>query len=192
MKLAAVLICVLGMSVAAHGGSVTIATFADPAAGDGSTPLFSYNASTQMLNGGWALDGLNLQTYAATYVDATFTMTPVSVVNAVLPSETQDGTIIFYSAQGTMLMTIDFDSAQLGYTSFGGTEFMNLNDVTFTGPVLPFPVDMESFAFSFANQELVNGDGSFTATAAFTSSALPEPATLMLLLPAAAVLIRRR
>jgi len=52
-----------------------------------------------------------------------------------------------------------------------------------------------SFSFSFVNQMPLNGnpnDG-YTATASFTSSAVPEPATMCLLaLGGLAVLIRRR
>jgi len=169
------------LAASAHGFPTTIATFADPTGSAGEPPVFSFDAVNQLLTGGWAGDGLTLQTYIATYSNATFTMTLVVADSSVLPTQVGGGTIRFYASGGQEVFVIDFDSGDLGPLAFGATEFLNLNVVTFSGAIIPVPYTQESFAFSFANQLLVGEDGSFTATAAFTSSALvPEPGMLTL------------
>jgi hypothetical protein len=55
--------------------------------------------------------------------------------------------------------------------------------VTITGSEIVGSLTDESFAFGFGNQLPLSGDWNkgYTATASFTSSAVPEPATLVLL-----------
>ena len=52
---------------------------------------------------------------------------------------------------------MDFDSALLSIDAFGATEFNALNDVMFSGSILPSPVQAESFSFAFTNQVAVGG-----------------------------------
>lgn len=167
--------------------AITIATFADPAA-DGSTPLFTLSGMT--LTGGWSATGLNLLTPgipAPDFPDAHFTLTPLTVSPS---GVTSGGSILFTDASSAPLFTIMFDSGQLSPIAFGATEFLSLNVVSFSGPIVPPGLNMESFAFSFANQTVT--PLGFTATASFTSSAVPEPASIMLLAGGVASLIRRR
>ncbi len=152
-----------------------IATFEDPASGS-STPLFTFDANLMQLSGGWTLSGLNLEGIGGTLNNVTFTMPPISVTAL---GEVQAGQIEFFLGAESVFL-VEFDSAQLSPTVFGATEFLATNEVVFSGSILPLPVENESFAFAFAN--LVDiGNGGFTATASFTSSAdvIPEPASLM-------------
>jgi hypothetical protein len=162
----------------------TIATFADPAP-DGSMPLFELDGET--LSGGWSSTGLDLLTPISgdEFPDATFTMTDLTVLD---PDEgaLSAGTIAFFDDGGSLILQIDFDSAQL-FAPFGfGASVLVGHDISFSGPIITIPLEEESFAFSFANQ-ITTPDG-FTWTAAFTSSAIPEPGTLMLVVLGAVAL----
>ena len=181
---------VLSVAVAAQADTITVASFADPS-NDSATPLFVYDAGAGTLTGGWSDPGLVLETVSGDFADATFTMDAAPVV---APGTIGAGEILFYDSGDNLLLDITFDSGQMNFIGFGATEFMSLNDVTFSGPILSDPVESESFAFSFANQAPIGSDGSFSATASFTSSALviPEPATLGLLGLAGFALVRRR
>ncbi|MFQ5805650.1 MAG: PEP-CTERM sorting domain-containing protein [Phycisphaerae bacterium] len=155
----------------------TIATFADPAS-DGSTPLFTLSGST--LSGDWSDTGLDLITPISgdEFPDATFTMTDLTVLDP--EGSLSGGTIEFFDNGGSSVLRIDFDAGQL-FSPFGfGASTLVGHNVTFSGPIITIPLVEESFAFSFANQ-VTTPDG-FTWTAAFTSSAIPEPATLTLLI----------
>ncbi len=171
-------------------GTDTIATFDDPAL-DATTPLITYDAGSNTLSGAWNSIGLTLETVSGDYIDATFTLTALP---GGLPGEVGAGEVQFFDSLANPIFNIAFDSGQLNAIGFGATEFLSLNDVTFTGSILIDPVQNESFAFSFANQTPVGNDGSFTATAAFTSSAtvIPEPATLGLLALGAVAFFRKR
>lgn len=172
---------VLGVVGLAGGlaNAATIATFADPSP-DGSTPLFAYDG--QALTGGWALSGLTLQTPGLLAVsdiaDATFTMTPltVQVVNGNFIT-LSGGQIDFFDGN-SLVLSISFSGASLTSPfGFGASEFAG-NNVVFSGPNVPV-LAQEAFAFSFANPQ---GDlNDFTVTSSFTSSAVPEPASLMMI-----------
>ncbi len=165
----------------------TIATFADPAS-DGSTPLFTLSGST--LSGGWSDTGLDLVTPISgdEFPDATFTMTDLTVLDT--EGTLSGGTIEFFDNVGGLILQIGFDSGQL-FAPFGfGASTLVGHNVSFSGPIITFPLEEELFSFSFANQ-ITTPDG-FTWTAAFTSSAIPEPATLTLLVVGALTLGSRR
>jgi hypothetical protein len=59
-------------------------------------------------------------------------------------------------------------------------ELFEAGNVTITGREITGLLTNESFSFSFANHALLPVDDGYTATAAFTSSAVPEPATILL------------
>lgn len=188
MRIAGAVLCVLVVSSTASAETVTIATFDDPSP-NSLNPLFFFNAGTNQLSGGWSFGGLTLETIGGVFENATFAMSAQPGISA---NDVGAGTINFRNSDDDVIFTMDFDSALLSIDAFGATEFKSTNDVTFTGSILSSPVQGESFAFAFANQTSVGG-GSYSATAAFTSSAevIPEPITLVLLLVAAAGPFRR-
>jgi hypothetical protein len=180
-----------GLMLVTSAGADTIATFSDPAS-NGGDYLFELTDST--LRGGWSAPGLDLITpiTVEVYEDATFTMTDLTVDES---GATSGGTIQFFEsagAGGELILQIDFDAAQ-AYPpfGFGATSLIVGQNVSFSGPIITIPLEEESFAFSFANQ--VETPTGYTWTAAFTSSAIPEPGTLMLLgLGSAALAATRR
>ncbi len=156
--------------------AATIATFADPAI-NGTTPLFELDGTS--FTGSWSGTGLTLETPglpAPDFADVTFWMTALTLTG---PWALSGGYIEFLDGL-TVIMRMDFDGASLyAPFGFGATEFLALHDVTFSGTIVTHPLAEESFSFAFANQAAT--PGGFTATASFTSSAIPEPATLALL-----------
>ncbi len=171
----------------AQAGSFTVATFADPAS-DSSTPLFELD--DDQLSGAWNGVGLTLQTPGigdVDYMNAQFQMGAV----AVNPDDsTGPGQIDFFASNSDPLFSIMFQAGTLNAgVGFGATDFV-AQGVTISGPIVPFALMDEAFAFSFANQ-VATPDG-FTATADFTSSATPEPASLTLAIIGGAFVLRRR
>ncbi len=165
----------------------TVATFFDPAP-DGSTPLFTLDGAT--LSGGWSGMGLDLVTpiNSGFYPNATFTMTNLTVLD--LFGTLSGGTIQFKDSIGNPLLRIDFNEAKLFQpVGFGASTFAGEN-VVFSGPIITTPLIEQMFSFSFANQSPAPNGASWTA--AFTSSAVPEPATLILLVIGGLVAARRR
>jgi hypothetical protein len=184
--------------------SLAIATFADPS-GDSNNPLFTVDFINMKLTGGWAdaKTGLTLEIpYSGnTFTDAWFEMTgevtpEVVILNA--SGDTGGGEINFY-ADGTTtnpLITIIFESGYVDSFNFGADEFFGEN-VTISGiGITPGTLSEEEFSFAFANKALLPGSGTFndgfTATASFTSSAVPEPATVCILGLGALSLLSRK
>jgi hypothetical protein len=173
----------------------TVATFADPS-GDSNNPLFTVDFSGGTLNGEWAdgKTGLTLQIpYSGHNIsNAWFKMTEVGITDSY--GDTGSGEIDFY-AHGTTtnpLLTVSFENGYVDYYNFGADEFFGEN-VTISGSEITGMLSEEEFSFTFANKKPLPGSGNgFTATASFTSSAAPEPATICLLGLGALVFPRRR
>lgn len=187
------LLLATGLFVVAPVRADTVATFADPAS-DGTTPLFELDGTTVggTLSGGWSATGLTLEVpmTGGVYSDATFTLTDLTVDSIVGPLRIMSGgTLEFFSSGGAEVLQIDFDEAQLYAPFVFGASDLVANGVTITGPGILTGLIEEQFAFSFANQ--VTTPTGYTWTAAFTSSAIPEPASLALL-GLAVLALRRR
>lgn len=183
------------VAAAASHASFTVATFADPS-NSSTNPLFSFNANTSTLTGGWSGTGLTLQTPGliggGSLNDVKFVMTPITTTN-IGPGVfvTNGGNIKFYTSDiNNPDFTVNFDSAILvNPLNFGTSEFIGSN-VSFTGPNVPSGLSEESFGFTFANQRV--NQGVYTYTAAFTSSAVPEPATMIAIATGIAGVVARR
>jgi hypothetical protein len=166
----------------------TIATFSDPAL-NGLTPLFTVDGA--QITGGWsdAMTGLNLQVVLTgqTYNNAFFTMDPLTLTGGL----TGAGTIKFYGdgeipAQISPLFQIDFDSALASTQGISGDDIINFHGISFSGRAVEGYTFLgnEVFSFSFANLKSLSVTHlAYSATAAFTSSAMaaPEPTTIALL-----------
>lgn len=191
---------------AASVQGVTIATFADPAAGP-STPLFAFNSTTGVLTGQWLgqtnpllLPNLLFQTPGVAafpdFPDARFQMTPVVTTGSFGPVLVMGpGSVSFFDSTNAPLMTISFSGGLLNpATNFGSSDFTGFN-VVFSGPILAgLTLANESFAFSFANAVSTTTPPGYTVTSSFTSSAdiIPAPASVALLGLGGLVAIRRR
>lgn len=177
----------------------TIATFSDPAS-DASTPLMQVDLLNDIITGGWADSqmGLDLEVvYTGNiFEDAFFTMTALTYTGDINGGVTGGGAIKFYKdgdssdVSAVPLVQFDFDSAYISPVTLGSHELF-FENVTITGSEIFTVLAEEAFSFSFANQTMTP-DGGFVATAAMTSSAVPEPATLTLLSMGLLVLRRGR
>jgi hypothetical protein len=172
-----------------QASATTIATFADPAA-SGSTPLFTVNLVNDIITGGWldSQTGLDLIIFGDSgnpFEDAFFTMTDVDYSGGIMGGDTGEGTIKFFAdnqdTSTTPLIQIHFNKGHVTPFSFGAMFYFD--DVTITGSEITGSLTDASFAFGFGNQTPLSGgwNNGYTATASFTSSAVPEPATIILL-----------
>ena len=191
------LVMVAALLAAPAMATNTVATFADPS-GSSNTPLFTVDVTMDKITGGWADSQTGLHLYVpwnnTDYVDAFFTMTDIVYTGDTSGGATGSGIIRFFEdnqdINTTPLVQITFDSGYINPYGFGGMDEFFGNGVVITGSQISGTLSSESFSFSFANQKFVNTG--YTATAAFTSSAIPEPATMALFGLGAAALLRRR
>ncbi len=187
----------------ASGTTITIATFADPAA-DASTPLFTVTfGTTGSVIGGWddSYTGLDLEVplTGGFYQDAFFKMDPLTYNGDSFGGVTGGGAIRFFDDGdnpdiAVPLVSITFRSGQLNPGSFYADDLFHLNNVQITVKDFSQTLIQEQFSFAFANKTIIGGaePTGFHATAAFTSSGVPEPATMILLGLGSLALIRRR
>ncbi|MCK4629100.1 MAG: hypothetical protein KAT56_08845 [Sedimentisphaerales bacterium] len=181
-----------------------VATFADPSL-SGNTPLFEIDFGYPgSLTGGWTDDqtGLNLEIVGVDdpYMDAFFIMPePIVYYGDIRGGSTGPGTIEFYADGDTVmaeaLLKLEFGYASLGTMGVGADSIIFIDNVTISGTAIQSTLEMEEFSFSFANKQPLGGNGwinpsGFTATAAFTSSAVPEPVSLGLLALGSLVFLR--
>lgn len=177
----------------AIAANITVATFADPSPGSGSSLFTAKFGSTKTLTGGWSGGGLTLNVPGHTYNDVKFAMPSISLTPVYTNIYTTgSGTINFFDSDSNPLFVITFDSGMLTPFGFGSNEMLE-NNVTIASDGITGT--QGQFAFAFANLAPLPGGFSkgFTATSSFSASAMiPEPATICLLSLCALSLIRRK
>ncbi|MBW8015550.1 MAG: hypothetical protein FVQ82_05125 [Planctomycetes bacterium] len=177
---------VMAMTVPAFASlaPVTVATFADPS--DGSAEfLFTIDYDAGTLSGGWSGTGLTLEIPIAdvTYENATFTIDDITFVSGGSAGSGYDTSVgpygIHFFDGATEVLTIEYKKAWIKSRTSGldAQDFYG-DDVTISGVDFG-ELSAEHFSFAFTNI-VYNGD-SYNATASFTSSAIPEPATIVIL-----------
>ncbi len=184
-------LAILGGAVASQ--AFTVATFSDPAP-TGSTPMFTLDIANNKLSGSWLNPGLKLLTpglSAADVDNAKFKMNPISLNPIGIGLYTAGpGQLDFTDAADNLVFRINFTTGLVAPTSFGSSEFFGQN-VQFSDANGPLTgLSQETFSFAFANPQFAGN--SLTYTAAFTSSAVPEPGTMLALAAGAAGMIARR
>jgi hypothetical protein len=193
------MLTIVGLVCINAKATFTVATFDDPAVDD-TTPLFTVNFTAMTLNGRWSDAQIGLLLHVPysghTFTDAWFSMTEVQIINTF--GDTGSGEINFYANNTSTdpLITLNFGSGYVDYYNFGADAIFVTNNVTITGSEITGDLSEEQFAFSFANlaklPDHTEWTDGFTATAAFTSSAVPEPATICMLGLGVLSLIRKK
>jgi hypothetical protein len=176
----------------------TIATFADPAISV-ATPLFTVDVANSVVRGGWSGTGLNLDSVANNkiFVNSFFTMTDLTYTGSLSGGSAGPGTIKFFAhgddpASAAAIFQIDFTTVQVSLGGLSANNIFSSNGVTYSGSELSGkPVTDGSFSFAFANLAALPNNAGYTATAAFTSSEAPEPASIVLL-GTGFILLKRR
>lgn len=170
---------ILSAAVAVLGttaNAFTLATFDDPS--NGSVPMFTVTGSS--VSGSWLGSGLNLKIPATSSIYNNVKMDMASVTRT--GTNLGSGMVSFWDTdQNNPLFTISFDSAVI-FEPFGTAgSYLNSNNVTFGGSAIASlgVLDEEQFSFSFANP--TSGQNGNTYTASMTSSAVPEPASMIAL-----------
>lgn len=194
MKGLTTLVALMGLAAASQA-SFTVASFSDPSP-SGASPLFVWDQSANTLTGGWSGTGLTLQTPGliggGSYNNVTFSMAPVSLTFVTTNVYTMGaGQIDFFDSSNALLLTASFNGGLFVNPFTSGSSDLSGFNVTFGGPKVPAGWTDEQFAFSLANATNV-GNHQVSYTAAYTSSAVPEPATMIALGSGLALLAARR
>lgn len=187
------------MLVAVAAGSFaqsrTMVTFADPSL-DGSNKLFVFNTTTNILTGSYTGTGMTVQTPGVgggSVANAKFTTSAIQLTQ--VPGSGiytgGAGQVRFYTEDANQpFFVVDFTGATLFNPLNFGASQLNGSGVQFSGPNVPGGLTQQQFSFALANPTVNGNEISYTSS--FTSSAVPEPATMTALALGAVSLLRRR
>ncbi len=176
--------------------SFTVATFADPTT-SAAEVMFTFDMAAKTLSGSWTVPGLKLETPGfvggGAVDDTRFVFGPVSLVE-VLPGQLYTmgaGSVQFYTTDPTTpFFTMTFNGGDFLNPFVAGASELRGFMVDFSGPNVPGGLSQEQFSFSFANMQMTGSKVTYTAS--FTSSAVPEPGTMLALGAGLAWFARRR
>lgn len=183
-------------SFAAMSHAFTMATFADPSQGSAQA-MFFWDKVSNTLGGSWHNDGMTVQTPgfigggAVDHSQMDFdsvTLTPI------IPGQLYQmgaGRVRFHLGDvSNAFFEIEFNGGMFQVGQGAGASTLTGNIVRFIGPNVPTGLENEQFSFALTN-EATNGTV-VTYTASFTSSATPEPASMLALGVGLAAVLRRR
>lgn len=179
---------------AASQASFTVATFNDPTT-TASDVMFTFDSNNMTLNGAYAGNNLDLvhpgftgggMTPMVTYTTSNISLTMI----AANVFQMGAGTIDFFDPSNVNIFKITFSGGLFVNPFSASSADISGFAVTFSGPNVPSGLSNEQFSFSLANA--TNNAGVWTYTSAFTSSAVPEPATMVALGSGLALLAARR
>lgn len=194
MKKAIVLALCAVCATSAFAQSFTVATFSDPTLGS-ATPIFTFDTTANTLQGSWAGTGLTLNhpgfSGGGSTTDVTFQTSLINLTQIAGQVYSMGrGSVDFFDSSSNLIFTINF-SGGLFVNPFSASSAEIAGDtVDFSGPNVPAGLTNESFSFSLANAvQTANG---WQYTSAFTSSAVPEPGTMLALGAGIAALAARR
>lgn len=192
-------LCLVGALAAvacASQASLTIATFSDPSL-SASNPLFAWDSAANTLEGSWSGTGMTVQTPGfiggGSVSDAQMVFDQVSLTPIINGTfyKMGSGRVRFFTTDiNNPFLTITFNSGSFLNPFLSGASSLNADGVSFTGPNVPTGLSDEQFSFSFANPETSGSVTHFTSS--FTSSAVPEPLSIIALGAGLAALGRRR
>jgi hypothetical protein len=148
-------------------------------------------ANTGTITGGWGGTALNLTVDGVAYLNTTLSFELMTYTGSFSNGILDPGEFDFIWG-GNLLFKVAFDHARVNIGGLAGDNIFSNNGVEFSGPAVASfgTLTNESFSFSFANQAPIE-DG-FTSSAAFTSSAIPEPATIFVLALGSVFVVVRR
>jgi hypothetical protein len=171
----------LGAVAAASQAQFTVATHDDPS-GSAANPVVTWNQTANTLSASWLATGMTLDTPGLTgggsTANAKLSMNPVSLTNL--------GGGVYQMGAGLITFT---GGLFVDPIAAGSGDIQGFN-VTFSGPNVPGGWSQEAFSYALTNRS-VSGNN-VTYTAAFTSSAVPEPATMIALGAGLAAFAARR
>jgi hypothetical protein len=179
---------------AASQASFTVATFDDPTTSSAEV-MFTFDSNNMTLQGSYGGTNLNLvhpgftgggSTSGVTFSSSIVNLTPI----ASNVYQMGAGVIQFLDSSSSLIFTISFSGGLFVNPFSASSADISGFNVTFSGPNVPSGLSDEQFSFSLANA--VNTGGVWTYTSAFTSSAVPEPATMVALGSGLALLAARR
>ncbi|MBL8064707.1 MAG: PEP-CTERM sorting domain-containing protein [Chthonomonadaceae bacterium] len=195
MKKFLVLGCALAASSFAHA-SFTVATFADPSTNKANW-IFLWDQVANTLSGGWHQGGMTVRTPGligggqVNNAQMDFDSVALTPIIAGQLYRMSAGRVRFHTGDLTnSFLTITFDSGLFQTPLAIGGSNLFADNVRFSGPNVPGGLSEEQFSFSLANENNVANGKTFTS--AFTSSATPEPATLLVLGGGVLLAVRRR